>query len=51
MTIPTKTIKVDDATHKRLKLIAARTGEHVYQVVARLSKTTPTNGTRKERGK
>lgn len=36
VTIPTKTIKVDDATHRRLKLMAAQTGEHLYEVVARL---------------
>lgn len=46
---PTKTIKVDDATHKRLKLMSAKTGEHVYEVVARLVKPASTNGVRKER--
>ena len=38
MTVPTKTIKVDSDTHRRLKLMSAKSGKHVYEVVARLVK-------------
>jgi len=38
MTPAIKTIKVTAHDHRRLKLMAAKSGEHVYQVVARLIK-------------
>jgi len=33
---PTKTIKVQDDVHRQLKLMAAKSGEHVYEVLRRL---------------
>jgi hypothetical protein len=49
MTPATKTIKVTVSDHRQLKVMAAKNGEHVYQVVARLVKAAgrpATNGTK-----
>lgn len=49
MTTPaTKTVKVDPETHQRLKVLAAKNGEHVYELVRRLAKEAMKNGSKRK---
>jgi predicted CopG family antitoxin len=48
---PTKTIKVEDDTHRRLKLMAAKSGERMYEIVGRLVRAAATNSTQGKGGR
>lgn len=50
---PTKTIKIDDDTHQRLKEAAVRAKQHMYEVLFRLVKENlgkQRNGSKSTRG-
>jgi len=50
MTTPaTKTVKVTPDAHRQLKVMAAKNGEHVYQVIARLLKLAKNGSKERER--
>jgi hypothetical protein len=63
MTKATRAIKVTEQAHYQLRIMAARDGEHIWELVdaavvllgreraIRPKRKTATNGTRKERGK
>jgi len=38
---PVKTIKVTDYSHRRLKMMSAKSGEHVYEIVEDLVRRIP----------